>query len=86
MLLNDLLDRRSREMKKQGLRGVTLLNSFNAWSGFWPHLILGASSILLAIFGGKHPVSMLKLSDFLCPRHKQQISLTSLLFSPQGLL
>ena len=31
MLLNDL---RSRGMMKQGLRGVTLLNSFNTWAGF----------------------------------------------------
>ena len=36
MLLNDL---RSRGMMKQGLRGVTLLNSFNTWAGFECHFL-----------------------------------------------
>ena len=36
MLLNDL---RSRGMMKQGLRGVTLLNSFNPWAGFECHFL-----------------------------------------------
>ena len=35
MLLNN---QRSRGMK-QGLRGVTLLNSFNTWAGFECHLL-----------------------------------------------
>ena len=40
-LLNDLLDMHSREMKEQGLRGVTLLNSFKACAGFECHFSEG---------------------------------------------